>query len=144
MLKQRVINKDAESTPTGETKRPDPEVVAKAKRRTFSAKYKLSTLAKVDAIAGDRDEIAALLRREGLYSSHLTAWRKERDRGALSGPGKKRGRLASPDPRLKRENERLTREVKRLTDRLAKAEAIIGIQKKACMLLELTGLTGSV
>jgi transposase-like protein len=76
---------------------PDPEVVPGAKRRQFRAKYKLRILAEADQCT-QRGEIGALLRREGLYSSHLTTWRKQRDRGQLEGlTPKKRGR--KPDPR---------------------------------------------
>jgi transposase-like protein len=90
---------------------PDPEVVPRAKRRQFSAQYKLRILTEADQCT-QRGEIGALLRREGLYSSHLTTWRKQRERGQLQGlTPKKRGR--KPDPqaaelaRLQRENERL-------------------------------------
>ena len=73
-------------------KEPDSQVVPKAKRRRFNAKYKLDILAEADNCT-ERGEIGALLRREGLYSSHLTDWRKQRDRGALEGlRGRKRGR----------------------------------------------------
>lgn len=111
---------------------PDPEVVAKPKRRRFTAEYKLQILRKADACKGP-GEVGALLRREGLYSSHLSSWRQQRDRGALAGlKGKKRGRKAKPvDPRVKqleKENARLRRE-------LWKAETIISVQKKVSELL---------
>lgn len=108
-------------------KEPEPEVVAKAKRRQFSAEYKLGILAEADACT-KRGEMGALLRREGLYSSHLDKWRKQRDRGGLQGlGGQKRGRKpdlqAAEIARLQRENEQL-----RL--RLERAEHIIDVQKK--------------
>ena len=78
------------------SKEPDPQVVPKAKRRRFSGEYKLRILAEADDCR-ERGGIGALLRREGLYSSHLTDWRKQRDRGELSkSHNRKRGR--KPDP----------------------------------------------
>src|SRR5271165_4269827 len=71
--------------------RPDPEVPERATRRRFSAEYKLRILTEVDACS-EPGEIGALLRREGLYSSHLVDWRRSRDAGALEGLGRKRGR----------------------------------------------------
>jgi transposase len=69
---------------TGEQERPDPEVPEKARRRTFTAQYKLAAVAEYDAApAGEK---GAVLRREGLYSSHVTEWRRARDAGALAGP----------------------------------------------------------
>lgn len=109
----------------------DPEVTAKAKRRRFSPQYKLRILREADALA-DTGGIGELLRREGLYSSHLTTWRRERERGELEGlAAKKRGRKADPDRALAQENERLVRENARLQRRLTQAEAIIEIQKKS-------------
>ena len=114
---------------------PDPEVTAKAKRRRFSAEYKLRVLREADALA-EIGGIGELLRREGLYSSHLSAWRRERERGELEGlAAKKRGRKADPDRVLAQENERLARENARLEQRLAQAEAIIEIQKKVSSIL---------
>ena len=78
----------------GQKQYPDPEVTPKAKRRRFSAEYKLRILAEADGCT-QPGEIGALLRREGLYSSHLTTWRRQRDEGQLYGlTGKKRGRKA--------------------------------------------------
>ncbi len=111
--------------------RPSPEVDAKPKRRRFSAKYKLRILKEADACRAE-GQIGALLRREGLYSSHLTTWRKQQDTGALRELGKKRGRKAKRrDPekiRLQRENARLLRENQQL-------RAINEIQKKVSSLL---------
>ena len=113
---------------------PDPEVVPRAKRRQFSAKYKLRILAEADQCT-QRGEIGALLRREGLYSSHLTTWRKQRDRGQLEGlTPKKRGR--KPDPQAA-ELARLQRENERLQVRLEQAETIIEVQKKLSQMLGL-------
>ena len=113
---------------------PDPEVVPRAKRRQFSAKYKLRILTEADQCS-QRGEIGALLRREGLYSSHLTTWRKQRDRGQLQGLSpKKRGR--KPDPQAA-ELARLQRENERLKARLEQAETIIEVQKKLSQMLGL-------
>ena len=113
--------------------RPDPEVVAKAKRRTFSVEYKLRSLREADACT-EPGEIGSLLRREGLYSSHLSNWRRQRQVGTLAGlKPKKRGRKAAPEKRriaeLERENTRLRR-------RLEQAETIIAVQKKLTWILE--------
>ncbi len=113
---------------------PDPEVSLKAKRRTFSAEYKLRIL---DQAAACRTpgERGALLRREGLYSSHLTHWRRELREGALNGlTPKKRGPKRDP---LAVENEQLRREVARLQTRLERAETIIEVQKKLSQVLGL-------
>ena len=77
-----------------------------------------------------------MLRREGLYSSHLSTWRRERQRGELDAlAAKKRGRKANPDAALTQENERLARRVTQLEKRLAQAEVIIDVQKKVASLL---------
>ena len=116
---------------------PDPEVVATAKRRHFSAKEKLRILEEADAC--EHGEIGALVRREGIYTSYLSRWRRERDRGQLEGLGpKKRGRASKPEKALTEENGRLRRENKRLKERLAQAETIIEVQKKVSQLLGLT------
>jgi len=113
---------------------PDPEVVPRAKRRQFSAKYKLHILTEADQCT-QRGEIGALLRREGLYSSHLTTWRRQRDRGQLAGLApKKRGR--KPDPQAA-ELARLQRENEQLKARLEQAETIIEVQKKLSQMLGL-------
>jgi len=111
---------------------PDPQVVPKAKRRRFSAEYKRRILEEADNCT-ERGEIGALLRREGLYSSHLTDWRKQRDRGELDGRrNRKRGR--KPDPQAA-EIARLQRENEQLRSRLDRAEHIIDVQKKLAHLL---------
>jgi transposase len=104
---------------------PKTEVVAKAQRKRFTAAEKLRILREVDACQGS-GEIGALLRREGIYSSYLTTWRRQRERGELDGLAPQR-RGPKPDPqateiaRLKRENERLQK-------RLEQAEFIIDFQ----------------
>ena len=109
------------------------EVVAKPVRRRFTAEYKLRILKVADQCSPG--EVGALLRREGLYSSHLTTWRRQRDAGQLAGlTPKPRG--PKPDPQAE-ELARLGRENERLQTRLQQAEAIIDAQKK---LVQLFGL----
>jgi transposase len=112
--------------------RPDPEVVAKAKRRQFSAEYKQRILAEADACTKP-GQIGALLRREGLYSSNLDKWRKQRARNGLAGlTPQKRGPKVDPQAA---EVARLQRDNERLRARLEQAERIIDVQKKVAMLL---------
>ena len=114
---------------------PDPEVVPKAKRRTFSAKYKLRILEEADSCT-EAGQVGSLLRREGLYSSHLTTWRRQRDEGVLKGLSpQKRGRKRKDE--LEREVARLQRENERLQASLEQAEMIIEVQKKLSRLLGL-------
>lgn len=121
---------------------PDPEVVPQAKRRQFTAKYKLRVLKEADRCT-ERGQIGELLRREGLYSSHLSKWRQQRARGQLQGLApKKRGRKGQ-DPTVA-ELARLRRENERLRAQLEQAEIIIDVQKKLAQLLGLnTGETKS-
>jgi len=113
---------------------PDPEVPEKAKRRRFSAKYKLRILREADGCT-EKGQLGALLRREGLYSSHLTTWRRQRDEGSLKGLApRKRGRKPSKNRKSKREAQ-LEGEVRRLRKKLEQAETIIEIQKKVAALL---------
>ena len=117
---------------------PEPEVVPQAKRRRFSAEYKLRILAEADACS-ERGQIGGLLRREGLYSSHLTTWRQQREQGQLDGlSARKRGRKPSVDQALVKELVELKRENQRLESRLQQAETIIEVQKKLSGLLGLT------
>ena len=111
---------------------PDPEVTERAKRRRFTAEYKLRILREADACKGDGD-LGALLRREGLYSSHLATWRRQRDEIAKAGlKARKRGpKPKAVDPRVKR----LERENARLKRQLEQAETIIEFQKKLSKLL---------
>src|SRR5512138_3364884 len=122
---------------TSARKVPDPEVLPKAKRRTFTSAEKLRILAEADACR-DPGEIGALLRREGLYRSHLSKWRRLRARGQLAGPPTpKRGRPTTHDPRAD-EVARLQRENQQLRTRLEQAELISEAQKKLAQLLGLT------
>jgi transposase-like protein len=115
--------------------RPDPEVSAEPKRRIFTAEYKQRILAEADAAAGTPGAIGALLRREGLYSSHLVAWRRERTAGIAQGlTPKRRGPRSRRSPEQD-EIERLQRENQRLAEKLRKAEIIIDVQKKVAALL---------
>jgi transposase len=115
--------------------RPDPEVVVDAKRRTFTAEYKLRILAEADAAAAQPGAIGALLRREGLYSSHLVTWRRERQAGILKGlTPHKRGPQSKRNPQDE-EIQKLRRENQRLTEELRKAEIVIDVQKKVGALL---------
>jgi len=111
---------------------PDPEVSEKAKRRRFSAEYKLAILGEADRCT-QPGQIGALLRRERLYSSHLVDWRRQRDAGALQALARTRGRKPADPARV--EAERLRRENERLRGRLAQAEKIIEIQGKVSELL---------
>lgn len=114
---------------------PDPEVPAHKLRRRFTAAYKLRVL-KAAEQCSQPGEIGALLRREGLYSSHLSTWRRQRDEGTLQGLSpKKRGRKAKPaDPAAERIAQ-LEKENLRLKQHLRKAEIIIEAQKKISEIL---------
>jgi len=115
--------------------RPDPEVVADAKRRTFTAEYKQHILAEADAAAAQPGGIGALLRREGLYSSHLVTWRRERRAGVLKGlTPHKRGPKSRRNAQ-EEEMQKLRQENQRLTEQLRKAEIVIDVQKKVGALL---------
>jgi transposase-like protein len=111
---------------------PDPEVPERPVRRRFSAEYKLRIVEEANA-ATEPGQVGALLRREGLYSSHLVDWRRQYRLGALSNLARPRGR-PKPNP-LAKENERLRRQNARLERRLATAERIIEIQSKVSELL---------
>jgi len=119
----------------GAEARADPEVRAVAKRRQFSAAYKLSVLAEADQ-ASEPGAIGALLRREGLYSSQLTQWRRERDTGALEALSRRRGRKAKMTAEQKRIAALEARNA-RLEHELSQAHIIIDVQKKLCTLLGL-------
>ena len=110
---------------------PDPEVVSPRRRRRFSAAYKQRMLEETDRCS-EPGEVGALLRREGLYSSHLTRWREQGCSGQLE--PQKRGRQADPEAA---EVRRLQRENERLKVQLERAELIIDAQKKLCQLLNL-------
>jgi len=109
---------------------PDPEVLEKKPRRRFTAKYKLHILTEADRCTKP-GSIGALLRREGLYSSHLTTWRKQREKGLLRVmKPKKRGRKPKEKNPLANKVARLEKENRRLQKQLKKAEIIIDVQKK--------------
>jgi transposase-like protein len=116
-----------------DTAPPDPEVPERSSgRRRFSAKYKATILAEYDAL--DRSDRGALLRREGLYSSLITTWRRQRDEGAHEALARPAGRQKA-DPR-DREIARLNREVDRLGGELDKSRRVVEIQGKLSALLE--------
>ena len=111
---------------------PDPEVTEKAVRRKFTAEYKRRILKEADACT-EQGQIGALLRREGLYSSNLTLWRRQVDEGLIP---KKRGTIArTPDPSIRRIAQ-LERDTARLAHKLKQAELIIEVQKKVAALLQ--------
>ncbi len=113
---------------------PSTEVLAKASRRRFTADYKRQILQQADT-GTEPGQLGALLRREGLYSSHLTTWRRQREQGALEAlTPKRRGPKPTGNP-LAEQNRQLERENQRLTRRLQQAEWIIEIQKKASEIL---------
>jgi transposase len=111
---------------------PDPELVERARRRRFSAEYKLAVLREADACSRP-GEIGALLRREGLYTSHLTYWRKQRDEGALKGLSRTRGR--KPADRRDQELAALRRRAERAEVELEKARKVIEVQGNVSALL---------
>ena len=116
--------------------RPDPEVVAKPKRRRFSAAYRLRVLEEA-ARCREPGEVGRLLRREGLYSSHLTAWRKARRDGALRGlSSKKRGAKPKANNPLAPRVRELEAKIARLEKELHKAHTILDVQGKVAGLLE--------
>lgn len=110
---------------------PDPEVPARARSRTYSASYKARILAEYEEL--DKAGKGALLRREGLYTSLIAAWRQQRDQGVLAALGKPAGRPPA-DPK-DRENARLRKENERLAAELDKARAVIEVQGKLSALL---------
>jgi len=123
------------------TQASETEIAERASRRRFTKEYKLRILEATDRC--DAGEVGKLLRREGLYSSHLGTWRKQRREGTLRALGRKRG------PRPKRpaeqvELEKLRRENERLREKLRKAEKIIEVQKKVAEMIELDEEQGDV
>ena len=125
-------------TAAAKAQRPDPEVVPLAKRRTFSKADKLRILTDADACSAPGD-IGALLRREGIYSSHLATWRKQRqltgEAGALE---RKRGPKIELVSIQERRVAELEKQVERLQAKLVKADLIIDVQKKLSILLGLS------
>ncbi len=116
----------------GRVSDPGPEVPERATRRRYPVKYKLEILAEYDTL--DRDGKGALLRREGLYTSLLAEWRKQRDRGAFEALAAKPGR--PPVDPVQRENARLRQRVERLEGELDKSRKVIEVQGKLSALLE--------
>ena len=122
---------------------PDPEVAAKPTRRRFTAEYKLRVLREAES-KNEPGAIGALLRREGLYSTHLSAWRRLRDGGALEAMRRRRrGRQPDPSHGWRQRIAELESEKERLQERLRQAEAIITAQKKLSEILGLPGTTGA-
>jgi transposase len=111
---------------------PSPEVPERAKRRSYTARYKLEILDEYETL--ERDGKGALLRREGLYTSLISEWRKQRDRGALAALAARPGR--QPVDPIERENARLRQRVGRLEDELGTARRVIEVQGKLSALLE--------
>jgi transposase len=132
VLDQPPVTGDAGGVTGERPGRPDPEVPERARRRTFTAQYKLEVLAAYDA-AGPGGK-GAILRREGLYSSHVTEWRRARDTGVLAGPARPRGRPA-PDQR-DAQITRLRKEKAQLEKELATARFVVDVQSKLQALLE--------
>lgn len=112
----------------------DMEVPARVQRRRFTADYKLKILDQIDNCTKS-GEIGALLRREGLYSSQVTLWRKARQKGALAGLSKKRGPVKKKKTAEAMEIERLEREVAKLKEQLRRAAVINDVQKKVSDIL---------
>ena len=115
--------------------RPNPEVVADARRRSFTGEYKQRILAEADSAAAQPGAIGALLRREGLYSSHLSTWRWERQAGILKGLTPLKRRPKSKRNPQEEEMQKLRRENQRLTEELRKAAIVIDVPKKVGALL---------
>ena len=113
---------------------PDTEVLEKPKRRRFSAKYKRRIVEEAKQCR-EPGAVGSLLRREGLYASQLSKWRKAYEKGALDGLSKKRGPKAKPKDPRDRELEQLRRDKARLERKLMQAEKIIDVQKKLSDLL---------
>ena len=111
---------------------PDPQVPERARRRTYTARYKQDVLAEYEA--SDRVGKGALLRREGLYTSLISAWRDQRDKGALAGLARPAG--AQPAGPVDKENTRLRAENQRLSGELDTARAVIEVQGKLSALLD--------
>ncbi len=133
------LKAEAPTTPvakTGPASAPDPEVVEGPARRTFTAEFKRQLLGEVDAAIASGGEVGAVLRRHGLYSSHLSDWRRLRDEGARAGLApRQRGRRAQSVNPLAGQVARLERELARATARAERAERLVELQKKVAELL---------
>lgn len=108
---------------------PDPEVEARPKRRRFTAEYKARILREAERCK-EPGEIGALLRGEGLYSSHLITWRRQREKDGVAGLSRKRGRKADPERGSARKIAQLEAANRRLSEKLREAGIIIAFQKK--------------
>ena len=118
--------------------RPESEATEKPVRRRFTAEYKMRILEEADGCT-ETGQLGELLRREGLYSSHLSNWRRLRELGSLASlKPKRRGRKPNPNNEATQELKRLQRENERLAERLRQAETIIDVQKKVCEMLGIT------
>lgn len=115
------------------TEAPDPELVERAQRRRFTSAYKLAIVREAERAAEKPGGIGTLLRREGLYSSHLTNWRRLRDQGALEALSQPRGR--KPTPALEVENAELKRRLAKAEAELEKARTVIEVQGNVSALL---------
>src|SRR5207248_7330374 len=124
VLDRALVAGDAGGVTGERQERPDPEVPERARRRTFTVQYKLDVVAEYDAAAAG--EKGAVLRREGLYSSHVTEWRRARDAGVLAGPPRARGRPAAGPGDA--EIARLQKEKAKLERGLAKARFGVDVQ----------------
>jgi len=129
------VEERSDEAPSAGAARPDPEVVAKPKRRQFTAQYRLRILEEADRCT-EPGEVGRLLRREGLYSSHLTQWRKARREGSLAGLSpKKRGAKPAPGNPLDGKVRALEAKVARLEKELRTAHTILDVQGKVAGLL---------
>lgn len=133
-MSETIIQPD--SQPQTTPARPSSEVIEKATRRRFNADYKKRILEEADACK-EPGQIGALLRREGLYSSHLSCWRDQRDQAIQTALSTPRGRKAEATNPLAEENSRLRQEIQHLQARLAQANTVIDLQKKLSQLLGL-------
>jgi transposase len=131
-LDRALVAGDAGRVTGKRQERPDPEVPERARRRSFTAQYKLDVVAEYDA--APTGEKGAVLRREGLYSSHVIEWRRARDAGTLTGPARPRGRPAA-DPR-DAQIARLQKDKAKLEQELATARFVVDVQSKLQALLD--------
>ena len=129
-------------TTVSEPEAASPELLVRPVRRNLTAEYKLRILAEADKVAGIPGATGAIMRREGLYSSALTDWRRLRETGALGalGPVKRGPKASEPNP-LSKEVAQLLRDNKRLARQLERAEIVIDVQKKVAALLGLPPLS---
>ena len=127
-----ITAEDRSLSHAGQVTDPNPEVPERAKRRSYTAKYKSEVLAEYEGL--ERDAKGALLRREGLYTSLISEWRKQRDRGALEALATKPGR--QPVDPVERDNARLRQRVDRLEQELGTARRVIEVQGKLSALLD--------